>query len=215
MTSGRFITLEGPEGSGKTTASRHLADWLGQRGEHVLLTGAGAEGLARRAGLPVAGPDRLVTRARLAQHRRRRGGDAPPELGTVGAVVRDPAGHLAAATSTGGLAGKPPGRIGDTPLVGAGTFADDRTCAVSATGHGEAIVEAVLAHEVAALVAHRGLDAQRAAEGGLREVRGHAALIVVGRQGQPAMAAHPGFFSRALGGLEGAVRVALEAGEVL
>jgi beta-aspartyl-peptidase (threonine type) len=186
-----------------------------EEGEHVLLCGEGAQAAARRAGLPAVGPERLVTPERLAQHREREAAVGPAELATVGAVVRDAAGHLAAATSTGGVSGQASGRIGDSPIVGAGTYADDRSCAVSATGRGEAILEAVLAHEVAALVAHRGLDAQRAAERALREVRGHAALIVVDREGRAGLAGAPGAFARALAGLDGEVSIALDADEAL
>lgn len=139
---------------------------------HVLLAGAGAEALAGRLGLETAGPEWFGERA--AEHAP---GDAQPPSardpadsqggGTVGAVVLDDAGRLAAATSTGGVRGQLAGRVGDTPLPGAGTFADDRV-AVSCTGKGEAVMRTVAAHEVAALVRHAGLPlaeaAQRAAD---------------------------------------------------
>src|SRR5437660_1500687 len=77
-------------------------------------------------------------------------------LQTVGAVARDRAGNLAAATSTGGMTGKARGRVGDSPIIGAGTYADDETCAVSATGHGEFFIRWGVAHEIAARMRHAG-----------------------------------------------------------
>ncbi len=160
--------------------------------QHVLLAGPPAEDLARQHGLelvPAAwfhAPDRLAalladagvvdatgpaspTEAAAsapADHDAPGAGgfrgDRAPEGGTVGAVARGPEGELAAATSTGGMTGKAPGRIGDTPLIGAGTYADGRV-AVSATGTGERFVRAVAAHQVAALVAHAGCTVDEAA----------------------------------------------------
>jgi beta-aspartyl-peptidase (threonine type) len=157
---------------------------------HVLLAGAGAEALARRVGLEPAGPEWFGERA--AEHAP---GDAQPSPsprdpadaqggGTVGAVVLDDAGRLAAATSTGGVRGQLPGRVGDTPLPGAGTFADDRV-AVSCTGNGEAIMRTVAAHEVASLVRHAGLpltEAGRRAADALRPLGG-GGLIAVAADG--------------------------------
>lgn len=149
------------------------------RTPHVLLSGAGAEELARREGLQFMPDEWFVTdlrRAQLAAVRRGR----PPELGpggeggTVGAVALDDAGHLAAATSTGGTTGKLPGRVGDTPLIGAGTWADDRCCAVSATGDGEPLMLSAFAHEVDALVRLAGLSLPDAGARALRELRHRA-----------------------------------------
>src|SRR5690606_32886921 len=115
---------------------------------HVLLAGPGAARFARAHGLafaPASGFARARRDARTAA-------DAAP--GTVGAVARDRDGHLAAATSTGGTAGKLPGRVGDSPIVGAGTWVDDRTCAVSGTGDGERFVRAALPPEVPARMRH-------------------------------------------------------------
>jgi L-asparaginase / beta-aspartyl-peptidase len=81
----------------------------------------------------------------------------------VGAVALDQHGNLAAATSTGGMVNKRYGRVGDTPIIGAGTFADNATCAVSATGHGEYFIRSVVAHDIAALMAYKGLTVQQAA----------------------------------------------------
>jgi beta-aspartyl-peptidase (threonine type) len=118
-----------------------LAHALLLDGRHVLLTGVGAEAFARRCGLPTAPPDSFIT----PRQRQRWKARMAAEAGTVGAVAVDSAGHVAAATSTGGLLGKLPGRVGDSAIVGAGTYADDEAGAASATGHGEAIILAGLA----------------------------------------------------------------------
>lgn len=110
-------------------------------GRHVLLAGAGAEAFARRCGLPTASPDAFITPRQRQRWETVRQGNG----GTVGAVAVDCQGHVAAATSTGGMLGKLPGRIGDSAILGAGTYADDRAGAASATGHGEAIIIAGLA----------------------------------------------------------------------
>jgi L-asparaginase / beta-aspartyl-peptidase len=127
-----------------------LAHALLLDGRHVLLAGEGAEAFARRAGLPTAPRESFIT----DRQRRRWQAQRPPDGGTVGAVARDVAGHVAAATSTGGITGKLPGRIGDSAILGAGTYADDRAGAASATGDGEAIIIAGLAK--AAVDAMRG-----------------------------------------------------------
>lgn len=127
-------------------------------GRHVLLAGAGAGAFARQAGLAFEDPAWFVTGRRRT--------DAKSSQGTVGAVALDAAGHLAAATSTGGRTGQLPGRVGDSPILGAGTWADDRTCALSATGAGEAFMRVAFAHEVDArmrLLPGTDLDAATAA----------------------------------------------------
>jgi len=158
-------------------------------GRHALLAGAGAEAFARQCGLPTVAPESLIT-ARQRQRWQARAGD---QSGTVGAVAVDARGHVAAATSTGGMLGKLPGRIGDSAVIGAGTYADDRAGAASATGHGEAIIIAGLAKAAvdelrsgrhpstvaAALVAEAGV--QRGALVG---------LILVDRFGRVGVAQH-------------------------
>ena len=110
--------------------------------------------------------------------------------GTVGAVARDRHGNLAAATSTGGMTGKLPGRVGDTPIIGAGTYADNASCAVSATGHGEFFIRFGVAHEVAARIAHRGETlamAARAVIDDVGRIDGSGGLVAVGRDGELAL----------------------------
>ena len=109
------------------------------------------------------------------------------KYGTIGAVALDAHGHVAAATSTGGITGKRWGRIGDSPLIGAGTWADDRSCAVSATGAGEYFIRVGVAHEIAARIRYLGEDAQTAADavlGEVDELGGHGGVIVVTASGE-------------------------------
>ncbi len=162
---------------------------------HVFLAGPAAERLAEEHDLELMKPSWFVTPRQRERHARRltaRPAAAAPEDGggTVGAVARDGDGVLAAATSTGGTPGQLPGRIGDSPVIGAGTYADER-CAISATGNGEAIMRAVAAHEVAALVRHAGVELAAACERVLRErvgpLGGGAGVIALGATGEPAM----------------------------
>ena len=146
-----------------------------ERTDHVLLAGDAVARLAERWGLERKEPEWFVTEYALEQLRRVRAGagTAAAPGGTVGAVSRDGAGHLAAATSTGGRVGKLPGRVGDSPVVGAGTWADDGTCAVSATGDGEAFLLAAFAHEVDALMRLTGLGIETACQRALDGVSRH------------------------------------------
>lgn len=131
--------------------------WLARRvleaSPHMLLVGAGAERFAREQGLPLCAPEELIAASeRQAWQRCRQAGHRAEEhfghhQGTVGAVARDQQGRLAAATSTGGTCCKYPGRVGDSPLIGCGCYADNRAGAASATGLGEAIMRVVLAKE--------------------------------------------------------------------
>jgi beta-aspartyl-peptidase (threonine type) len=142
---------------------------------HVLLAGVGAERFGRARGVPIVPNEALVTEAARAQLRQWSG-----STGTVGAVALDRDGHLAAATSTGGTTGKLPGRIGDSPLIGCGTYADDTKAAVSCTGLGEAIIRVTLARQACELaVQHPAFDAARRAVALLARARGEAGLILV------------------------------------
>ena len=169
-----------------------------ERTSHALLVGAGAMAFCRQAELEFAEPDYFFTEARwqaltetIAQERAGRiDTDESRRHGTVGAVARDRAGNLAAATSTGGMTGKLPGRVGDSPIIGAGTFADNATCAVSATGHGEFFIRYGAAHEIAARIAHAGqglADAAAAVVAALSEVGGSGGVVAVGRDGTLAL----------------------------
>ena len=135
-----------------------LARAVMEHSEYVMLSGAGAEEFALTRGFALVPRSYFHTEARWRQLERLRLGDAGlspltiSHVGTVGAVAADAAGRLAAATSTGGMTGKRFGRIGDSPIIGAGTYADDRFCAVSATGHGEVFIRLAVAHEICARV---------------------------------------------------------------
>jgi L-asparaginase / beta-aspartyl-peptidase len=163
-----------------------LARRVLEDGQHALLAGAGALAFAREAGVALVAPDFHVTdeaRADLARELARRGQHEGG--GTVGAVALDAKGHLAAATSTGGMVGKRPGRVGDTPLPGAGTYADDEAGAASATGHGERIIQVALTKTAIDLL-RGGLparDAAAAALASLDRVSGRGGLILVDRAG--------------------------------
>ncbi|WP_394788684.1 isoaspartyl peptidase/L-asparaginase family protein [Rhodoferax sp.] len=135
-----------------------------EKSEHVLLIGDSALAFCQAQGIAFEDAAYFFTEARwqalqdtLAM---RRSGtqdqDDSRKHGTVGAVARDRFGHLAAATSTGGMTAKAPGRVGDSPVIGAGTWADDATCAVSATGHGEIFIRYAAAHEIASQLRHAG-----------------------------------------------------------
>ncbi|HEY0800246.1 MAG TPA: isoaspartyl peptidase/L-asparaginase [Steroidobacteraceae bacterium] len=133
-----------------------LARTVMERSDHVMLVGAGAEEFAATQGFSFVPQSYFYTPERWKQLERIRGGDAGlsaltiSHIGTVGAVALDDKGRLAAATSTGGMTGKRYQRIGDSPIIGAGTYADDRSCAVSATGHGEVFIRAAVAHDICA-----------------------------------------------------------------
>lgn len=172
-------------------AARAIMD----EGRHVFLAGGAAEAFAETRGLTMVDPATLVTAERRASWEKRgvtpqpvAGSDGTGGAGTVGAVALDAAGHLASATSTGGITGKRAGRIGDSPLIGAGTLADDRGGAVSATGDGEAIIRATVASTIVTLL-RNGIDPERAAAEALREltlVGGRGGVIVVDRFGRVA-----------------------------
>jgi len=165
---------------------------------HVLLIGEGALALCRAQGLAFGDRDYFYTAARWRALQETLGqqaqgiadDDEARRHGTVGAVARDCRGDLAAATSTGGMTGKLPGRVGDTPIIGAGTYADNASCAVSATGHGEYFIRFGVAHEVAARIAHRGerlAEAARAVIDDVGRVGGSGGLVAVDRDGALAL----------------------------
>ncbi len=140
---------------------------------HVLLTGEGAETYARQFGVEEADPSYFFTESRWEALERAREADSfgaaerPGEdrmIGTVGAVARDRNGDLAAATSTGGMTNKRFGRVGDVPLIGAGTYASNESCAISATGHGEYFIRNVVARDICARMEHIGESLEEAAE---------------------------------------------------
>ena len=170
-----------------------LARAVMEHSPHVLLSREGADEFSRQQGLEQAPPEYFQTPERRRQLEKLRSGpssrffDEEVKYGTVGAVALDRSGHVAAATSTGGLTGKRWGRIGDSPIIGAGTYADDRACAVSATGAGEYFIRVGVAHEICARVRTEGQDPQVAADAVMAEVRslgGTGGVIVVTPRGE-------------------------------
>ena len=176
-----------------------LARLVMERSRHVLLAGDGAETFAREHGMEHIDPSYFHTERRwkelqeAQEKEKNKVGDAADDdihYGTVGAVALDQAGNLAAGTSTGGLTNKRFGRVGDSPIVGAGTYADNRTCAVSATGKGEYFMRAVAAYDVCARVGYKGSSLQEAADAVIAQqaaLGGEGGLIAVDRQGRIAL----------------------------
>lgn len=173
--------------AGAVAAVRHVrnpilaARAVMEHTDHVLLCGDGAERVARGRGLAMVRPKYFHTPRQLAALRKR----LKRPHGTVGAVALDAHGNLAAATSTGGYTGKLPGRIGDSPIIGAGNYADNRCCAVSGTGQGESFIRAVAAYDVAARMRYRGESLQRACAAALSAVArlgGTGGMIAVDRR---------------------------------
>jgi len=174
-----------------------------EQSPHVLLTGKGAEQFAAAQGLEIVDPSYFYTERRWAALQAaiaREKAEAAPQVeldhnerkkGTVGCVALDKAGNIVAGTSTGGMTNKRWNRLGDSPIIGAGTFADNATCGVSCTGHGEFFMRWAVAYDVAARMAYKGLGVKAAADevikGELVKVGGEGGLIALDRQGNVAM----------------------------
>jgi beta-aspartyl-peptidase (threonine type) len=169
-----------------------LARLLLEKGPHVFLSGKGADDFARSQGLEQVANSwfEIPERRRQLDELLRLGEfDDEVKYGTVGAVAVDVDGHVAVATSTGGLTAKRWGRVGDSPLIGAGTYADDRSAAVSATGSGEYFIRAVAAHQLAERVRIGGQSLQQALDAVLADVAslgGRGGMIAVGPDGEAA-----------------------------
>jgi len=181
-----------------------LARLVMEKSPHIMLDCAGAEAFAEANGIGFVDQKYFFTQERWdalqrvkAAEKHRASGDGKSFIitdqdrhGTVGAVALDKEGNLAAATSTGGMTNKLPGRIGDTPVIGAGTYANNQTCAVSCTGDGEYFVRVGAAHEVSALIQYRGLKLREAAQTALDEVKqlgGTGGLIAIDGKGDVAL----------------------------
>jgi beta-aspartyl-peptidase (threonine type) len=175
-----------------------LARLVMEKSEHVMLVGEGACEFGRLHQIEFESSDYFVTEKRKNQWLDAQQCDkvyidhipvdaVERKLGTVGAVARDVHGNLAAATSTGGLVNKKFGRIGDSPIIGAGVFADNETCAVSATGYGEQFIRTTMGKTVSEFVRYKGMTAQQAADEAIsylvKKVQGVGGIIVVDKQG--------------------------------
>lgn len=178
-----------------TTRTRNpvsLARAVMEQSHHVMLSGEGADQFSLEQGLPQVDPSWFATPQRRADLEELKaagtgGYDVDLKYGTVGAVALDSNGHVAAATSTGGITGKRWGRVGDSPLIGAGTYADDRACAVSATGAGEFFIREGVAHQICARVRLAGDTVQSAADTVMAAVNalgGNGGVIVVSPDGR-------------------------------
>lgn len=207
----------------RVSCTRHpvaLARAVMERSPHVFLAGIGADAFSREIGLAQVANGWFVTEARRANlaellARGDQAYDVDMKYGTVGAVARDGAGHLAAATSTGGVTGKRWGRIGDSPVPGAGTWADDRGGAVSCTGAGETFLRVGVAHAIEARMRLLG-ETAAAAEVVLAEVTalgGTGGVIVAGREGDAAWRFTTPGMNRALATAAGERRIALYGDE--
>ena len=182
----------------------NLARLVMEKSGHVMMDGKGSEAFAKENGIELVDQKYFFTQDRwealqkikaAEKHRTSGAGKIvvitdQDRHGTVGAVALDKHGDLAAATSTGGTTNKLPGRIGDTPVIGAGTYANNQTCAVSCTGDGEYFIRAAAAHEVSALMKYRSMTLQEAAQAALDEVKdlgGTGGLIAIDRNGDIAL----------------------------
>ncbi len=179
-----------------------LAYEIMQHSGHVFLSGADAKEFALKRGIRMENDDYFFSQYRYDQWVAMRDSDGyaldhslpdskEKKFGTVGAVACDAYGNVAAATSTGGMTNKKYGRIGDTPLIGAGTYANNKTCAVSCTGHGELFIKAVAAYDVSCLMEYRGMSLEEAAEGvtmkKLVSIGGEGGMIGADAQGNTVM----------------------------
>ncbi len=174
--------------------------------DHVFLSGKGANDFAIKQGIKLEPDDYFFSQFRYDQWKAMRDSDnysldhthqqleelmRDKKFGTVGAVALDSKGHIAAATSTGGMTNKKYGRIGDSPVIGCGTYANDATCAISCTGHGEMFIRSVAAYDVSCLMEYKGLSLKEAMQKVVNEklvaLKGEGGMIGVDAKGNVAM----------------------------
>lgn len=205
-------TLEAGSVAGVSTIRNPItaARAVMEKSEHVMLTGRGAEQFAKEAGLEIVDPSYFRTQERWKglqkalredsirsklDHSYQPAGKLGVEnidnkFGTVGAVALDKAGNLAAGTSTGGMTNKKYGRVGDAPIIGAGTYANNSTVAISCTGWGEFFIRSVVAHDLSALMEYKGLTVQEAGKAVIAKVGtlgGNGGLIALDKEGHAAL----------------------------
>ena len=181
-----------------------------EQSEHVMMAGPGASVFAEQVGLEIVDPSYFYTKNRFESYQK---AIAKDKHGTVGCVALDKAGNLCAGTSTGGMTNKKYGRIGDSPIIGAGTYANNATCGVSATGHGEYFIRWTVAHQISVLMQYKGYDVERAAkevvEKTLVEEGGDGGVICLDKFGRAAMVTNTSGMFRAYGNSEGERFVAI------
>lgn len=195
----------------KTKNPISLARAVMDKSPHVFMAAPGADRFSVEQGLEQVGQPYFILPERQRQleelkSRKLSALDVEYKYGTVGAVALDRSGHVAAGTSTGGMTGKKWDRIGDSPVIGAGTYADDRACAVSATGWGEYFIRVGVAHEICARIRLKGEDAQTAADVVLAEVKalgGDGGVIVVTPKGERVYSFNTAGMYRGMAGPDG------------
>jgi beta-aspartyl-peptidase (threonine type) len=199
-----------------------------QHSNHVFLSGKGAIDFAIKRNIRLEPDEYFFSQFRYDQWKTIRDSDSyaldhsadetetlmrNKKFGTVGAVACDVQGNIAAATSTGGMTNKKFGRIGDSPIIGAGTYASNATCAISATGHGEPFIKAVAAYDVSCLVEYKGLTLEQAmnivVNGKLIKLQGEGGMIGVDAKGNAAMIFNSAGMYRAMKSSEGKKEVAI------
>lgn len=203
-------TLNAGASAGTTTVKNpiNLARAVMEKSEHVMLSGKGAETFAEEQGLEIVTPEYFYTENRYQSLKNIKDKEKTEldhdtktafydpmikdsKFGTVGCVALDKNGNLAAGTSTGGMTNKRYGRIGDAPIIGSGTYANNATCAVSSTGWGEYFIRAQVAHDISALMEYKGLSLKEAAQLGIQEkvpnLGGNGGIVAVDKNGNMVM----------------------------
>ncbi|NKF22766.1 isoaspartyl peptidase/L-asparaginase family protein [Solimonas marina] len=206
-------------GARRARSPIHLARTIMERSPHVMFQGEGADAANVELGLDSVDPEYFIIELRRRQLRKAQQHnvvvlDHDSAFGTVGAVALDADGHLAAATSTGGLTNKLPGRVGDTPIIGAGTFADDRSAAVSCTGTGEVFIRVGVGFEIDARMRYAGsslVDAGARTLDDVSKLGGRGGFISIDRHGNIAMPFNSAAMFRAWVGDDGEIGVAVGA----
>jgi L-asparaginase / beta-aspartyl-peptidase len=191
-----------------------LARLVMEKSPHVMLDGEGAEAFAKQMGMQFVDQKYFYTKERWDELQKKKASPSPisdkEKHGTVGAVALDKRGNLAAATSTGGMTNKEFGRIGDSPIIGAGTYANNRTCAVSCTGDGEYFMREVAAYDVSALMDYKAMSLKEAAQAAIDKVGklgGKGGLIAIDKEGYFTMPFNSSGMYRGTVGAEGKISV--------
>ncbi|MDI9320130.1 MAG: isoaspartyl peptidase/L-asparaginase [Phycisphaerales bacterium] len=190
-----------------------------EKTEHVLLSGAGADTFVVEQQLPIENDEYFYNQLRYEQWQEAllegtvQLDHSEKKMGTVGAVALDQAGNLAAATSTGGMTNKKYGRVGDSPLIGAGTWADNRTCAISCTGHGELFMRSVVAYDIACLMEYSGFSLADATDKVVMQklvtIGGEGGLVAIDNEGNIEMPFNSSGMYRAMRKSDGTIKMAI------
>jgi len=197
---GRDLSAGGVAAVSNVANPIQLARMIMTESEHVMLISEGARRFAKHCGIEFTSDDYFYTAERVEQfkeaqrsnkmmldHDEHNVNSEDQKYGTIGAIARDPKGNLAAATSTGGIVNKRLGRVGDSPIIGSGVYADNETCAVSATGYGEDFMRTVISKTISDFIFMKGMNAEEATQAGIeyfsRKVKGRGGVIVIDYEG--------------------------------